>query len=36
MYTFGLSPDPWRRNVPVINQKLFDMENWFSTISVSL
>lgn len=33
--TFGLRPDPWRKNVPVINQKLFDTENWFSTISDS-
>lgn len=33
--TLGLSPDPWRKNVPVINQKLFDTENWFSTISES-
>lgn len=25
--TFGLRPDPCRKNVPVINQKLFDTEN---------
>lgn len=25
MLTFGFKPDPWRRNVPVMNQKLFEI-----------
>lgn len=33
--TFGFSPEPCRKNVPVMNQKLFDTENWFSTTSDS-
>lgn len=27
LYTLGLSPDPCRRKVPVMNQKLLEMEN---------
>lgn len=29
--TLGLSPDPWRKNVPVINQTELANENWFSS-----
>ncbi len=28
--TFGLSPDPCLRKVPVMNQTEFGKENWFS------
>ncbi len=24
----GFSPEPWRRKVPVMNQKELDTENW--------
>ena len=31
----GLRPEPWRRKVPVMNQKLLLMLNWFSITSFS-
>lgn len=31
--TLGFSPEPCRRNVPVMNQKLLETLNWFSTTS---
>jgi hypothetical protein len=33
--TLGLRPDPWRRNVPVINHTELGKENWFSRIPSS-
>ena len=34
--TLGFSPDPCRRKVPVMNQKLLLMLNWFSITSFSI